>query len=125
MKPMPVEASAGLGPEMRPPGQIEGPPTSPMTTGREPCGLVRRLRIVPRTHVPGRLWVAVRSNYVEPPFGGLDEWPEERGRKPAGSGGPDGPHPAPEATVPKPKIAASGAPPGERVFARRALRFAA
>ena len=65
--------------------------------GARGFGLVSRASGTPR--------VAVRPNYVGlPSLAGRG--PDERGRKPAGSGGPKSPHPAPEARPRARKVAA-------------------
>ncbi len=61
---------------------------------------------VPRKHGPGRPRVTVRPHYGGPPFSGLDAGRMNAGESLRDQGGRNAPRPAPEATVPRPKIAA-------------------
>ena len=60
---------------------------------------------VPRKHGPGRPWVTVRPHYGGPPFNGLDGT-GRAGRKPRARACEEQAVRVPEATVPRPKIAA-------------------
>jgi hypothetical protein len=70
--------------------------------------------VVPRKRNPGRPRVTVRPYYGGPPFSGLDAGRMNGGETCRDQGGRGAPCPAPEATVPEPKIAA--------VERRKALR---
>jgi hypothetical protein len=70
-------------------------------SGAAPAGVLR-------THTSGRPWVTVRPKYVGLPVR-AGRGPDERGRKPAGSGRVHAPRPVPEARSQSPK-----SPPVER-----------
>ena len=72
-----------------------------LRSGAAPAGVLR-------THTSGRLWVTVRPKYVGLPAR-AGRGPDERGRKPAGSGRAHAPRPVPEARSRSPK-----SPPVER-----------
>ena len=86
----------------QPPAMAKG--ASPRS-GAAPAGVLR-------THISGRPRVTVRPKYVGLPVK-AGRGPDEPGRKPGGSGGRRS-RSGPGSTVPRPKIAASGAPRGER-----------
>ena len=71
--------------------------------------------VVPRTHGSGTPWVAVRPNYVGPPFSGLDAGRMNAGESLRDRGEPMAPRPAPEATAPGAQNRRDGAPRGVRV----------